>query len=68
MSLVSKVGVARLACVLIGSLAKLSFYFCTQSVLALLQMVDTIIGKVISSMVIVFGFLMSILIPNSFMV
>ncbi len=40
-------------CVLIGSLAELSFSFCMQSVLAFLQMVDAITGKVISSMVIV---------------
>ncbi len=46
--------VARLLahCVLIRSLAELLFSFCMQSMLALLQMVDAIIGKVISSMVI----------------
>jgi hypothetical protein len=40
-------------CVLIGSLAELLFSFCMQIVLAFLQMVDAISGKVISSMVIV---------------
>jgi hypothetical protein len=40
-------------CVLIGSLAELSFNFCRRSVLAFLQMVDAITGKVISSMVII---------------
>jgi hypothetical protein len=40
-------------CVLIGSLAELSFRFRMRSVLAFLQMVDAITGKVISSMVIV---------------
>jgi hypothetical protein len=46
--------VARLLahCVLIGFLAELLFSFCMQSVLAFLQMVDAITGKVISSMVI----------------
>ena len=39
-------------CVLIGSLAELLFSFCMQSMLAFLQMVDAIIGEVISSMVI----------------
>jgi hypothetical protein len=55
LSLVSSIGVARLlaSCVLIGSLAKLLFSFCMQSVLAFLQMVDAITGKVMSSMVIV---------------
>jgi hypothetical protein len=42
-------------CVLLGSLAKLSFSFCTLSVLAFLQMVDAITGKVMSSTVIVFA-------------
>ncbi len=37
-------------CVLIGSLAELLFSFCTGSVLAFLQIVDAITGKVISSM------------------
>jgi hypothetical protein len=41
---------------ILDPLAKLSFGFCTRSVLALLQMVDAIIGKVISSMVIVLAF------------
>ncbi len=40
-------------CVLIGSLAELLLSFCMQDVLAFLQMVDAIIGRVISSMVIV---------------
>jgi hypothetical protein len=39
-------------CVLIGSLAELSFSFCIQSMLAFLQMVDAIIDEVILSMVI----------------
>jgi hypothetical protein len=39
-------------CVLIGSLAELLFSFCMQSVLAFLQMIDAIIGELISSMVI----------------
>ncbi len=58
LSLVSSVQVARLlvSCVLIGLLAKLSFSFCMQSVLAFLQMVDAITGKVTSSMVIVLAF------------
>jgi hypothetical protein len=42
-------------CVLIGSLAELLFSFCMQNVLALLQMVDAITGRVTSSMVIVLG-------------
>ena len=40
-------------CVLIGSLAELLFSFCMWSVLAFLQMVDAITGKVTSSMVII---------------
>jgi hypothetical protein len=40
-------------CVLIGSLAELLFSFCMWNVLASLQMVDAITGKVTSSMVIV---------------
>jgi hypothetical protein len=40
-------------CVLMGSLAELLFSFCMWSVLAFLQMVDAITGKVMSSMVIV---------------
>jgi hypothetical protein len=39
-------------CVLVSSLAELLFSFCLQSMLAFLQMVDAIIGKVISSMAI----------------
>jgi hypothetical protein len=41
-----------LDCVLVGSLAELLFSFCMWSMLAFLQMVDAIIGKMISSMVI----------------
>jgi hypothetical protein len=46
--------VARLLahCMLVGSLAELLFSFCMQSMLAFLQMVEAIIGKVISSIVI----------------
>ena len=53
--MVSSIQVAHLLahCVLIGSLAELSFSFCMQSVLAFLHMVDVITGKVMSSMVIV---------------
>jgi hypothetical protein len=53
--MVSSIQVARLLayCVLIGSLAELLFSFRMWSMLAFLQMVDAIIGKVISSMVIV---------------
>jgi hypothetical protein len=53
--MVSSIQVARLLahCVLLGSLAKLSFSFCMRSVLAFRQMIDAITGKVISSMVIV---------------
>jgi hypothetical protein len=43
-------------CVLIGSFAKLLFNICMRSVLAFLQMVDAITGKVMSSMVIVLAF------------
>ncbi len=39
-------------CVLVGSLAELLFSFCMWSMLVFLQMVDAIIGKVISSMVV----------------
>jgi hypothetical protein len=39
-------------CVLVGSLVELLFSFHMRSMLAFLQMVDAIIGKVISSMVI----------------
>jgi hypothetical protein len=38
--------------VLLGSLAELLFSFCMRSVLAFLQMVDAITGKVMLSMVI----------------
>jgi hypothetical protein len=53
--MVPSIQVARLLahCVLIGSLAELLFSFCMRSVLAFLQMVDAITGKMISSMVIV---------------
>ncbi len=53
--MVSSIRVARLLvyCVLIGSLAELLFSFCRRSVLAFLQMVDAITGKVMSSKVIV---------------
>jgi hypothetical protein len=53
--MVSSIQVAHLLvhCVLIGSLAELLFSFRMRSVLAFLQMVDAIMGKVISSMVIV---------------
>ena len=37
-------------CVLVDSLAELLFSFCMQSIHAFLQMVDAIIGKVMSSM------------------
>jgi hypothetical protein len=52
--MVSSIQVACLLahCVPIGSLAELLFSFRMQSVLAFLQMVDAIIGEVISSMVI----------------
>jgi hypothetical protein len=53
--MVSSIQVAHLlaCCVLIGSLAELLFSFCMRTMLAFLQMIDAIIGKVISSMVIV---------------
>jgi hypothetical protein len=53
--MVPSIQVARLLayCVLIGSLAELLFSFCMQKVLAFLQLVDAINGKVISSMVII---------------
>jgi hypothetical protein len=53
--MVSSIQVAHLSvlCVLIGSLAELLFSFDMWSVLAFLQMVDAITGKVMSSMVIV---------------
>jgi hypothetical protein len=52
--MVLSIQVARLLaqCVLVGSLAELLFSFCMWSMLAFLQMVDAIIGEVISSMVI----------------
>jgi hypothetical protein len=66
LSLLSSIQVAHLACVLIGSLDKL--YLALQADCAsALQMVDAIIGKVISSMVIVW-LQKSITIPDSFMV
>jgi hypothetical protein len=53
--MVSSIQVACLLahCVLIGSLAELLFSFCMWSVLAFLQVIDAITGKVMSSMVIV---------------
>jgi hypothetical protein len=53
--MVSNIPVACLLahCVLIASLAELLFSFCMRSVLAFLQMVNAITGKVMSSMVIV---------------
>jgi hypothetical protein len=53
--MVSSIQVAHLLahCVLIGSLAELLFSFRMWSVLAFLQMVEAIIGEVMSSMVIV---------------
>ncbi len=53
--MVPSIQVARLLvlCVLIGSLAELLFSFHMVSVLAFLQMVDAITGKLMSSMVIV---------------
>jgi hypothetical protein len=53
--MVSSIQIARLLvpCVLLGSLAELLFSFHMRSVLAFLQMVDAITGKVMSSMVIV---------------
>jgi hypothetical protein len=52
--MVSSIQVAGLLahCVIIRSLAELSFSFRMWSVLAFLQMVDAITGKVMSSMVI----------------
>ncbi len=67
-SIVLSVQVALLACVLIGSLAKLSFSFCKKAEFAsILQFVDVIIGNVITSMVFIW-LQKSITIPNSFMV
>jgi hypothetical protein len=53
--MVSSIQVACLLayCVFIGFLAKLLFSLCMWSVLAFLQMVDAITGKVISLMVII---------------
>ncbi len=53
--MVPSIRVARLlaCCVLNGSLSEQLFSFCMQSVLAFLQMVDAITGKVMSSMVII---------------
>ena len=50
----SSIQVAHLLahCVLVGALAELLFSFRMQSMLAFLQIVDAIIGEVISSMVI----------------
>jgi hypothetical protein len=58
LSLVSSIRVARLLVhsVLLGSLAKLSFSSGMRSVLAFLQMVDAITGKVMSSMFITLAF------------
>ncbi len=61
------VQVALLACVLIGSLAKLSFSFLQAEFASILQFVDVIIDNVITSTVIVW-LQKSIRIPNSFMV
>ena len=62
--------VARLLvhCVLIGSLVELLFSFCMRNVLAFLQMVDAITGKVISSSMVIILALKVHAIPNSFMV
>jgi hypothetical protein len=53
--MVSSIQVAQLLahCVLISSLAELLFSFHMQSVLAFLQTVDAITGKVMSSIVII---------------
>jgi hypothetical protein len=52
--MVSSIQVAHFLahCVLIGSLAELPFSFCMWDVLEFLQMVDAIIGEMMSSMVI----------------
>ncbi len=63
---VLSIQVALLASVLIGSLAKLSFSLQAESA-SVLQVVDVIIGNVITSTVIVW-LQKSITIPNSFMV
>jgi hypothetical protein len=59
--MVSSIRVARLLahCVLIGFLAELLFSFSMWSVLAFLQMIDAIIGKVMSSMVIILALIKS---------
>jgi hypothetical protein len=56
--MVSSIQVAHLLahCVLIGSLAELLSSFRMWSVLAFMQMIDAITGKVMSSMVIVFAY------------
>ncbi len=56
--MVSSIRVTHLLahCVLIGSLVELLFSFYMRSVLAFLQIVDAITGKVMSSMVIVLAF------------
>ncbi len=59
--------VALLACVLIGSLAKLLFSFLQAEFASILQGVDVSIGNVITSTVIVW-LQESITIPNSLMV
>jgi hypothetical protein len=53
--MVSSIRVAHLLvhCVLIGSLAELLFSFCMWSMQPFLQIVDAIIGEVISSMLII---------------
>jgi hypothetical protein len=53
--MVSSIQVARLLsyCVLMGSLAELLFSFCMRMCAGILQMLDAIAGKVISSMVII---------------
>jgi hypothetical protein len=66
LSVVSSILAVHLACVFIGSLAKLLFSFLQVECASALKMVDVIIGKVISSMVIVW-LQKSIRIPNSFM-
>jgi hypothetical protein len=54
-------------CLLLGSLAKLLFSFGMQSVLAFIQMVDTITGKVIHQWLLSW-LKKTFAIPNSFMV
>ncbi len=55
-------------CVLIGSLSEQLSSFCIRSVLAFLQMVDAITGKVMPSMVIVLALKVHCNTSNSFMV